>query len=305
MITKSKTNWVALAVAAVVIVAGCSGDDGPSQAEAPVPPKSDPAAYTQYFVESAIARYDTEGLDATLAHYNSPDSVDGPWYVFVVDRNAQVIAHYDPERLGLSLLGFAGTDLNGYNFGPEMLSADGAGRWVPYVFTNPALGTLSDDSSLEFKNAWVVRHDGLLFGSGWYIDFEQFLPALIAESAEHFRAGGLEAILAFYNDPQGISAGLIPTVEYYNSTNTLDGYFSGFIAAPDGEILSHFDPAIIGTDIEDLLGPAVRNAGPQGTWITAEDNDPTAGGPETMSIWALNVDGTLIGGGWYNNGSGN
>ena len=203
VITKSKTYWVALAVAAVVIVAGCSGDDGPSPAEAPVPPKSDPAAYTQYFVESAIARYDTEGLDTTLAHYNSPDSVDGPWYVFVVDRNAEVVAHYDPERLGLSLLGFAGTDLNGYNFGPEMLSADEAGRWVPYVFTNPALGTLSHDSSLEFKNAWVIRHDGLLFGSGWYIDFEQFLPALIAESAEHFRVGGLEAILAFYNDPLG------------------------------------------------------------------------------------------------------
>ena len=132
MITKSKTNWVALAVAAVVIVAGCSGDDGPSQAEVPVPPKSDPAAYTQYFVESAIARYETEGLDATLAHYNSPDSVDGPWYVFVVDRNAQVIAHYDPERLGLRLLGFAG--------GPETMSI------------------------------WALKLDGTLIGGGWYND---------------------------------------------------------------------------------------------------------------------------------------
>ena len=35
-------------------------------------------------------------------------------------------------------------------FGPEMLSADEAGRWVPYVYTNPALGTLSNDSPLEF-----------------------------------------------------------------------------------------------------------------------------------------------------------
>ena len=138
MITKSKTNWAALAVAAAVVVAGCSGDDGLSPAEVPVPSKSDPAAYTQYFVESAIARYDTEGLDATLAHYNSPDSVDGPWYVFV----------------------------------------------------------------------------GLLFGSGWYIDFEQFLPALIAESAEHFRAGGLEAILAFCNDPHDRPVTAVPWMEH-------------------------------------------------------------------------------------------
>ena len=63
------------------------------------------------------------------------------------------------------------------------------------------------------------------------------MPQLMSESAEHFRSGGLEAILEFYNDPQGISVGLTPTVEYYNSTDILDGYFSGFVAAPDGKIL--------------------------------------------------------------------
>ena len=270
---------------------------------ASVPSKSAPAEYTRFVVDNAVRRYEAAGLDATLAYYNHPDSVDGQWYVFIIDENDLVIGHPDPGRLGLDLRGWVGTDVNGYNFGPEMLSADETGKWVPYVYTNPALGTLSGDSSFELKNAWVVRHDGLLFGSGWYIDNEQFLPALIAESVEHFRSGGLEAILAFYNDPQGVSAGLIPAVEYYNSTNTLDGYFSGFIAAPDGEILTHFDPAIIGTGIEDLLGPAVRSASPQGTWITAKDNDPTAGGPETMRIWVVNVDGTLIGGGWYNDGT--
>ena len=93
--------------------------------------------------------------------------------------------------------------------------------------------------------------------------------------------------------------GLIPTVEYYNSTDTLDGYFAGFIAAPDGEILAHFDPALIGTQIEDLLGPAVRNATTDGAWITAADNPAGAAGPQTMRIWVIDVDGTLIGGGWY------
>ena len=97
--------------------------------------------------------------------------------------------------------------------------------------------------------------------------------------------------------------GLIPTVEYYNSTDTLDGYFVGFIAAPDGEILVHFDPGLIGTQIEDLLGPAVHNATPDGAWITAEDNPAEAAGPQTMRIWVIDVNGTLIGGGWYNDGS--
>ena len=262
------------------------------------PSKSEPAAYTKFVVEQAVALYDAEGLAAALAHYNNPDSVDGQWYVFIIDKSDTVIGHYDPERRGLDVKGWVGTDINGYHFGSTMLAADEAGRWVPYVYVNPAEGTLGDDA-FELKNAWVMRHDGLLFGSGWYINTEEFVPQLISESAEHFRAGGLEAILEFYNDPQGLSTGLIPTVEYYNSTDTLDGTFSGFIASPDGEILTHIDPGLIGTDIEDLLGPAVRNATAEGAWITAEDNPVEAQGSETMRMWVIEVDGTLIGGGWY------
>lgn len=290
-----------------VVTAGASshrsGDDAASDPEGEheaAPPKSNPMAYTRWFVDAAIARYDADGLASALAHYNDPDSVDEQWYVFIVDRNAEVIGHYDPQRLGLNLLGFAGTDINGYKFGPEMLAADETGRWVPYVYVNPAEGTLDNESAFELKNAWVVRHDGLLFGSGWYINSDEFLPALISEASEHFRAGGLEAILAFYNDPYGISAGLIPTVEYYNRTETLDGYFSGFVAAPDGDILAHFDSSLIGTDIEDLLGPAVRKATAEGIWLTAVDNPADVAGPESMRIWVVDVNGTLIGGGWYN-----
>ena len=267
------------------------------------PAKSDPGAYTKFVVDQAIARYEAEGLDAALAYYNSPASIDDQWYVFIIDENDEVIGHYDPDRRGLDVKGWVGTDINGYNFGPEMLAATEMGRWVPYVYVNPAAGTLGDEGAFELKHAWVIRHDGLLFASGWHINNEEFAPQLISEAAEHFRSGGLEAILEFSNDPQGISAGLIPTVEYYNSTDTLDGYFSGFVAAPDGEILSHFDPGLIGTDIEDLLGPAVRNATAEGAWISAEDNPAEAGGPQTMRIWVIDVDGTLIGGGWYNDGS--
>ncbi|WP_419923437.1 hypothetical protein [Candidatus Poriferisodalis sp.] len=256
----------------------------------------DPAGYTRYVVGSAMAMYDAEGLDATLAYYNDAASVDGQWYVFIVDGGGELIGHYDPERIGLDVNGWVGTDVNGYKFGPEILSADENGKWVPYFYKNPVGDPVGD---FELKNAWVVRHDGLLFGSGWYVDFEQFLPALIGESADRFRVGGLEGILAFYTDPQGISAGLIPTVEYYNSTDALDRYFSGFIAAADGEILVHFDPGLVGTDIEDLLGPAVRNATAQGTWITADDNGAEAGVPESMRVWVVDVDGTLIGAGWY------
>lgn len=310
----------ALAAAAMLAAAGCSGAVEPApttevrtkvtaapsvvaaepdgDAETPAPPKSDPAAYTRFVVQQAVDRYDAEGLDAVLSHINSAANFDSQWYVFVIDADGTVIGHPEKRLLGESLHGWVGTDVNGYEFGPEMLAAEESGRWVPYVYVNPPGGTLAG-GEFELKNAWVMRHDGLLFGSGWYIDAEQFLPALIAEAAEHFRVGGLEATLAFYNDPQGISAGLIPTVDYYNRTDTLQGYFAGFIAAPDGEILAHFDSGLIGTDIEDLLGPAIREAAAEGAWITHDDNPAGAPGPETMRVWAVDVDGTVIGGGWY------
>ena len=36
------------------------------------------------------------------------------------------------------------------------------GQWVRYNFFNPVTG------ETERKNTWIVRHDGLFFGSGWY-----------------------------------------------------------------------------------------------------------------------------------------
>ena len=103
---------------------------------AAIPPKSAPAEYTRFFVENAISRYRTEGLDATLAYYNRKESVDGQWYVFIIDENDKVLSHYDPHRLGLDVKGWVGTDANGYNFGPEMLSATEEGKWVSYVYRN-------------------------------------------------------------------------------------------------------------------------------------------------------------------------
>ena len=268
-------------------------------AVASIPPRSDPAAYTKFVVDNAVSRYDTEGLAATVDYYSRHTSIDGQWYVFIVDDSDTVIAHYNPDLLGLDIKGPVGTDINGYNYGAEMRAATGAGRWVPYVYVNPVAETLGDEGVLELKNAWVVRHDGLLFGSGWYIDTEEFAPELFSEAAEHYRRGGMEAFLEFTNDPTGISTGLIPVAEYYNRTDTLEGFFTGIVADPNGKILAHIDPNLIGTDIEDLLGPAVHNATAEGGWITAKDNPAESAGPESMRMWLIDVNGTLIGGGWY------
>ena len=88
--------------------------------------------------------------------------------MFIVDENDTVIGHPDVQRLGLDVKGWVGIDANGYNFGPDMLSASEEGKWVSYVFRNPESGSLGSDhtGTLQLKNAWVVKHDGLLFASG-------------------------------------------------------------------------------------------------------------------------------------------
>ena len=139
---------------------------------ASIPPKSAPAGYTKFFVNNAISRYETQGPDATLAYYNREESIDGQWYVFIIDENDLVVGHSDADRLGLDLKGWVGTDANHYNFGREMLTATEDGRWVSYVYKNPESGGIGPDHSgaLEYKHFRLVDHDGLVFGSGWRHD---------------------------------------------------------------------------------------------------------------------------------------
>ena len=115
---------------------------------------------TRTFVDEALVRYEGDGLEATLAYYNSPEQVDGQWYVFIIGEDETIIGHYRPERVGLDVATLE--DPEGYLYGPDILSADEAGKWITYVILNPETG---ED---QRKHSWVVRRDELIFGSGWY-----------------------------------------------------------------------------------------------------------------------------------------
>ena len=261
---------------------------------ASIPPRSAPAEYTRFFVDNAISRYEAQGLGSILAYYNRPESADGQWYVFIVDENDLVIGHYDAHLIGEDLKGPVGTDANGYNFGPEMLSATGDGKWVSYVYRNPESGVGSDFGDLELKNAWVVKHDGLLFGSGWYVDADAFTKSLVAAAVNKFREAGLEATIAYFTGPESIYSGLAATIAYYNSAETVEGEWFAFIADGSGTIVDHYDKTLVGTDLEDLLGTDVFEATAEGNWVTTED----------VRVWVVSYDGMTFGSGWYNTGTG-
>ena len=111
--------------------------------------------YTKTFVDEAIARYNFEGLAATLEHYNNSDSVNAQWYVFIATPEGEILGHYNAEEFATHLQEV----LDDGSF-----EATEEGVWVNHEDVNPATGEVED------KHFWLVEHDGLVFGSGWHHD---------------------------------------------------------------------------------------------------------------------------------------
>ena len=157
----------AIAVAALIIALialfSPRGESAPAGGNEPasVGVPRQPAA-TVAFVREALDFYDAEGRETTIAHYNSPESVDGEYYLFILDAGGELLAHINQAVVGGSVHADLGVDADGYRYGLVMLEATSEGMWIDYVYLNPNTGFR------ELKHSWVVRHDDLIFGSGWY-----------------------------------------------------------------------------------------------------------------------------------------
>ena len=259
----------------------------------PAPQRSDPAAYTQSFVEEAIRFYRENGLDAAVARYTDPDSVDGQWYVFILDEEGTTIAHPTrPDFIGTSPS--VRRDINGKPYGLQVVAAPEEGAWVDYVFENP------DTGELQRKNTWVVRRDGLVFGSGWYEpgttvdDPAAFTRTFVQQALDLYDAIGREAAIAFYNTPESIH-----------------GQWYVFISDEDDVMLAHATvPANVGRSADDIVGPNAFPAGrlvtdaatEDGAWVSYTYLNPATGESESKHSWVVRYDGLLFGSGWYEPG---
>ena len=134
----------------------------PDPATFSIASKDDPEAFTRNIVLQAIARYEFEGIEATAAYYNNPANIDGQWYVVITDENDRHVAHAPrPDFIGTDLKDIMGLD-GKRMLGAEIAAATGTGLWIEYLWPNPETG------KDEQKRGWAIRHDGYLFGSGYY-----------------------------------------------------------------------------------------------------------------------------------------
>ena len=121
---------------------------------------------TKEYVDKAIALYKSEGLDATIAYYNSRESLDGQFYLFMMDENDIYLVHpIFPHLIGTDIKDVVGSD--GYELGKEIARATEEGHWIEYLWPNPLTGFE------ESKVTWAVRHDGKIFASGYYTGTEE------------------------------------------------------------------------------------------------------------------------------------
>ena len=263
-----------------------------------MPTMDDPEAFTVAFVQAAVDLYKTEGREAAIAYYNDTASVNGQWYVFITDENDIAISHAVlPNLIGTDLKDIVGSD--GYELGVDIAKATEDGRWIDYLWPNPETG------KLELKRAWAIRHDGYLFGSGYYepwrpdpatlptvskVDPEAFTVAFVHKAIARYEFDGIDATAAYYSDPANI-----------------DGQWYAIITDKNDIYVAHAPkPDFIGTDLKDIpgldgspLGVEIAKATGAGRWIEYLWPNPESGEVELKRTWAIRHDGYLFGSGYY------
>ena len=260
----------------------------------PGPSKSDNSAYTQAFVRQAINLYTAVGLDGTVAYYNTPESIEGQWYTFIFDQDDIMLAHAANPDLVDKPASYA-VGPNNFPTGEAVVAvADEDGEWFSYTFTNPATGVV------EAKHSWVVKHDGLTFGSGWYepgpgkSDNPEYTQAFVQRAINLYNAVGLER-----------------TVSYYNTPESVDGQWYTFIFDQDDTLLTLApSPDLVGRPASEVYGPnnypsgeaVVRVADADGEWFSYTSANPATKGVEAKHSWVVEHDGLIFGSGWYEAG---
>ena len=255
------------------------------------------AEATKDYVSRAIALYESEGLDATVAYYNNPDSLEGNLYLFLIGADDNYLAHPTfPHLIGTDIKGVIGSD--GQELGKEIALATEEGIWVKYLWPTPITRVE------ELKTTWAIRHDGLIFASGYYTEGEPPHPRAWqgADPKEYTIQYVNKAIERYERD------GLESMLNYYNSVASFEGEW--YLFATDENDIYHVHPLLpylVGTDIKDVvgsdgyeLGKELAKAGEgKGVWVEYLWPHPVTLKEVPKVGYAVRRDGMIFASGYY------
>ena len=109
-----------------------------------------------------VLEYNNKGRDAAFAALNTISGEPVSTYVFVVDPATGTVQaqNVNPDLIGMSDWDVISSTLQVDDILNEI--GRGTGTWASYTHTNPVTG------DTEGKRTWLIMHDGLVFGSGYY-----------------------------------------------------------------------------------------------------------------------------------------
>ncbi len=258
----------------------------------------DVASSTKEYVDRAIAKYEEDGLDATIAYYNNQDSLNGQFYLFLIGEDDNYLAHpIFPHLIGTDIKDVVGSD--GQELGNEIAEATEEGIWVEYLWPHPT------SRKEQQKVTWAVRHDGLIFASGYYTGgVESGTPAWQGVDPREYTVTYVEQAIARYERD-----GLQSMLNYYNSVASFEGEW--YLFATDENDVYHVHPLIpelIGTDIKDVVGSdgyelgnelAKAEDGGEGVWVEYLWPHPVTLKEVPKVGYAVRHDGLLFASGYY------
>ena len=255
---------------------------------------------TKNYVNKATRYYDENGREDTAAHYNSRDSMDGFFYLFLMDENDTYLAHPIRHDLrGTDIKEVTGKDFDGnfYELGKAIAMATEEGHWVEYLWLNPVNGRD------EAKTTWAIRHDGLIFASGYYNPVsDDDRPLWVGADPREYTLDYVNRAIQRYEED-----GLDAMVAYYDSVASFEGEWYLFATDADDIYIVHpFRPNLKGTDIKDVvrdgfeLGKELAAAGEgEGVWVEYQWPHPATLREATKVSYAVRKDGILFASGYY------
>ena len=93
------------------------------------PTKADPEGYARLLVARVLTMVDESGVEATLDYLNSPESLDGPWYVFAIeDRDGVLYSVGNANRPDIVGTTRERIDSTGFNYGEAFARRNRGGR---------------------------------------------------------------------------------------------------------------------------------------------------------------------------------
>ena len=210
-------------------------------------------------------------------------------YVFVLDKQGFRVAHGgNPELVGLQVPNYPNNKVRDIII--NSVNEDGA--WITYQRALP------DSHTVHTKNSFIIEHDGLIFGSGYYV--EDKIASNKRSSAQYM----VEQAIADYNSHELSSFSNINSNPKYH-----DGELYVFVVRmSDNVFVAHgTSPEIIGmkdTDFVDVDGVNVGklfadNVNAEGTWVQYQWENPVSNKVEPKSSWIKLHDGYLFGVGIY------